>query len=94
MMEEKYEVLARVTKRDRTSLVSIICWHDGVGCIIDKEDIINHEYSNGTVGTNGKLYVKNRCQTLGRPILDRYVGEVDLSLPKNELVSLLRSLQD
>lgn len=91
---EKYEVLARVTKRDRTSLVSIVCWHDGVGCIVNKDDIATHEYSNGTIGANGKLYVKNRYQTLGRPILEKYVGDVDLSLPKNELVSLLRSLQD
>ena len=89
-----YEVLARITKRDRTSLVAIVCWHDGVGCIVDKGDIVNHDYSNGTVGANGKLYVKNRCQTLGRPILEEYMGKIDLSLPKDRLISLLRGLQD
>lgn len=87
-----YEVLSKVTKNDFTSLISIVCSADGVCCVIPKERIADYNYSNASVGTNGKLYSKKKGG-VGGPITSEMVSRVKVEgMPRIDFVRFLNSL--
>ncbi len=93
MGKVKLDILAKVTKRDRTSLVALVCWDGEKCCIIPKSDVALYEYSNANVGKNGKIYL-NRGSRHERPVLDTYIGRIDVNLSLSEMRSLLSRLRD
>ena len=89
----KLDILAKVTKRDRTSLVALVCWDGEKCCLIPKSEVVLYEYNNANVGKNGKIYL-NRGSGHERPILDTYIGRIDTNLSLSEMRSLLSRLRD
>lgn len=89
----KLDILAKVTKRDRTSLVALVCWDGEKCCLIPKLDVTLYEYSNASVGKNGKIYL-NRGSRHERSVLDTYIGRIDTNLSLGEMKSLLSRLRD
>ena len=93
MSKTKLDILAKVTKRDRTSLVALVCWDGEKCCLIPKLDVALYEYSNANVGKNGKIYL-NRGSRHERPVLDTYIGLIDTNLSLSKMKSLLARLRD
>lgn len=93
MGKVKLDILSKVTKRDRTSLVALVCWNGERCCIIPKQDVTLYEYSNANVGKNGKIYL-NRGSRHERSVLDTYIGRIDVNLSLGEMKSLLSRLRD
>lgn len=89
----KLDILAKVTKRDRTSLVALVCWDGEKCCIIPKHEVASYEYNNANVGKNGKIYL-NSGSRHERPILDTYIGRIDVNLSLGKMKSLLSRLRD
>ena len=86
-----YEVLAKATKKDYTSLVAIICCTDGVCYVVPKDEINQHSYTNGKVGKNGKLYLD---RWIGRPVLYKDIEGLDIgNLIRVEVERLLGELR-
>lgn len=93
MGKVKLDILAKVTKRDRTSLVALVCWDGEKCCIIPKHEVALYEYNNANVGKNGKIYL-NSGSRHERPILDTYIGRIDVNLSLGKMKSLLSRLRD
>lgn len=93
MSDERFEILAKVTKRDKTSLVALVCWDGEKCCIVPKLEVMLHSYSNANVGTNGKIYRKKESRH-EKPILEGYLDRVDLSLSLEEMRSLVAELRE
>ena len=85
-----YEVLSRVTKKDFTSLISIVCSVDGVCCVIPKEKISDYDYLNANVGVNGKLYPK---RGVGGPVTSEMLNGIEVDgMSRTDFIRFLRSL--
>lgn len=87
------EILSKVTKRDKTSLVALVCWDGEKCCIVPRSDIVLYKYSNARVGSNGKIYW-NKGGSREKPVLDTYLGSIDVNLSLSEMRLLLSRLRD
>ena len=72
MEKVKCEILAKITKRDYSSLVGLVCCIDGKCIIVPKEKISNYEYTNAVIGFNGNLYLEKNIR---EPVNEIYVDE-------------------
>ena len=90
---KEYEILSKLVKKDHTSLVSLVCCVDGVCCIVPKDDIPNHTYTNATIGVNGKLY-RRKSNSIGRSITFDRVAESDVvGVSRGDVIQLLNRLR-